>query len=83
MKGNGNLLGGNAFTEVIASAYTTNFKGLRPRFSSKALNLDWTASCSTGNVIPDPVLVKGINSRRSLHEKDLKRMAATRTSAEK
>ena len=58
MKGNGNLIGGKQHTELIASSYSAQFKGLMPRYTSKALNLDTRASCSTGVVIPDPLLMK-------------------------
>jgi hypothetical protein len=40
MKGNGNLIGGKDHTEMIRSTYQDKFKGMRPRFSSKAMGWD-------------------------------------------
>ena len=58
MKGNGNLIGSGGHTEVIQSSYQYSFKGSPNKFISKPLDLDWTASCSTGIVVPDPTLMK-------------------------
>lgn len=68
MKGNGNLIGGKDHTERISSSYTATFKGMKPRFSSKALGLDALATCTQGVIIPDPVLMSAHKTRRSQFE---------------
>ena len=74
MKGNGNLIGSKQHTELIASTYQHTFKGLRPRFTSRALELDMQQSCSTGIVVPDPRLMTQIKDRRKKYDDDLKRV---------
>ena len=63
MRGSGNILGKVQLNDPVASSYTANFKGLNPKFSSKPMGLDLAQSCSTGVVVPDPVLLKSIRVR--------------------
>jgi hypothetical protein len=53
MKGNGNVISFKTSTELASTTYNTNFKGLKTKFTSRALFRD-SSSTVTGGIIPDP-----------------------------
>lgn len=57
MRGNGNLIGSKNHTEMITTTYQAKFKGLPSRYSNKPIGWDLTTSCSTGVLIPDPLVM--------------------------
>lgn len=79
MKGNGNLIGSGGHTEQIASSYQTQFKGSASKFLSKPLDLDWTASCSAGIVVPDPALMKSTKNKFNTFKDDLRKVQSMKT----
>ena len=62
MKGSGNLLGKLPTTIPVASSYSATYKGLMSRYSNKPIELA-TQSCSTGVVVPDPLILKTMRNK--------------------
>jgi len=57
MRGTPNLLG-KLHSDPATSTYMTTFRGLMTRSQTKPFMLDLAQSCSTGTIVPDPVLYK-------------------------
>lgn len=60
MKGSGNILGQVTTGEPVSSQYQFTFKGLMPKYATKQVVFGSAQSCSTGTVVPDPLMMSKI-----------------------
>ena len=74
MRGNGNLVGSGGHCESAMSLYQQTFRGLTTKVPAKPLDLDWTASCSVGVVVPDPTMIKTNKAKMASYRTDLRRV---------
>lgn len=72
MRGNSNILGKVHTTDPVTSSYQYVFKGLGTRYSNKPHDLDVCQSCSTGVVVPDPIILKSIRHKESMFKDSLR-----------
>jgi hypothetical protein len=72
MKGSSNILGKVHMNDPVTSSYQHIYKGLQTRYINKPIDLDICQSCSTGVVIPDPILLKSIRSKETMFRESLR-----------
>ena len=61
---------------MAQSSYNVNYKGLMPRYTSKALFNDNSSSYSTGVIVPDPLQTAKAKTKLNLFKRDLNRVSS-------
>lgn len=74
MRGSGNILGAVHTTEPVGSQYMYTYKGLMPKYETKPVVFNAAVSCSTGTVIPDPLLMTSIFNQQEEFQRSLKKV---------
>ena len=74
MRGSGNVLGAIPTTDPVSSVYQNTYRGLMASYQTKPVVFGSALSCSTGVVVPDPLMMTQMTNKQLEYKKDLKKV---------